>query len=124
MAKQTRSTGLGASRMTGERKNRLPAPVGQVGAESKAAGEQPKDALQRWKDAQKRFLERAHEAADNDDASRAKSYAIAAGIATEKTLLLENKPSVIIGGLQENRHLLPDVLAKLAAAAEVLKSNG
>jgi hypothetical protein len=81
-------------------------------------------ALARWREAQEKFLDRATQAAEESDANRAKSYAIAAGIATEKVLLLESKPTVILAGLHENRHLLPDVLRKLAGAAEILSANG
>ena len=114
-----------------ERKYKLPAPIANAGRELTAEtaamtpDEKTKTALERWRGVQQKVLKLASQAADDNDAGRVKNYSIAAGIATEKVLLLENKPTAIIGGLEQNRHLLPDVLEKLAAAARIVgKTNG
>ena len=39
------------------------------------------------------------------------------GVATDKLQLLSGQPTAIVGALHEHRHLLPDVLAKMAQVA-------
>ena len=113
------------------RKNKLPAPIADTGRQiqqdkkAAAAGAEAVEPLDRWKTTQNSLLIKLQAATEADDAMRAKSYAVAAGIATEKVLLLENKPTAIIGGLEQNRHMLPELLSRLAAAAEIVRrQNG
>lgn len=66
---------------------------------------------------------RLHEAATDSEHNAAKSWAIAAGIATEKTLLLAGQPTQLVGHLHAHRHDLSDIIDKLALIARRVSSK-
>src|SRR2546426_521614 len=55
---------------------------------------------------------------DNGKAADAKGYAIAAGIATDKTLLMAGRPTNLTLNIHEVRHTLPQLAATLAELAK------
>ncbi len=63
--------------------------------------------------------QRFGEAIARDDAQAAQKWAIAAGISTEKVLLMKGRPTEIVANLHAHRHELGDVMDKLAIAARV-----
>jgi hypothetical protein len=64
--------------------------------------------------------QRFAEAIDRDDAASAQKWAIAAGISTEKVLLMKGRPTEIVANLHAHRHELGAVMDKLASAARVV----
>jgi hypothetical protein len=64
--------------------------------------------------------QRFAEAIDRDDAASAQKWAIAAGISTEKVLLMKGRPTEIVANLHAHRHELSQVMDKLASAARVV----
>jgi hypothetical protein len=64
--------------------------------------------------------QRLSESVERDDASAAQKWAIAAGISTEKVLLMKGRPTEIIANLHAHRHELSPLMDKLASAARVL----
>ena len=64
--------------------------------------------------------QRLDEAIARDDASASQKWAIAAGISTEKVLLMKGRPTEIIANLHAHRHELSPLMDKLASAARVL----
>lgn len=75
---------------------------------------------ERWSRNALGVQQRFSEAIERDDASAAQKWAIAAGISTEKVLLMRGRPTEIVANLHAHRHELGDVMDKLATAARVL----
>lgn len=66
-------------------------------------------------------LDRMREALMDQYGTRdAKDLAVAAGIATEKHLLLSGKPTAIVAGLTEHRHEIGPIMARMARLAAQL----
>lgn len=75
---------------------------------------------ERWSRNALGVQQRFSEAVERDDASAAQKWAIAAGISTEKVLLMKGRPTEIVANLHAHRHEISDVMDKLAVAARVL----
>lgn len=61
--------------------------------------------------------ERLSQAVEAADASATQRWSIAAGIATEKTLLLDGQPTVLVAHLHEHRHDMGALLERLGSVA-------
>lgn len=64
--------------------------------------------------------ERLQQAIDRNDHNASRQWAIAGGVATEKTLLVKGYPTEIVANLHAHRHDLSDVMEKMAKAARVV----
>ena len=73
--------------------------------------------LQRWQDVAFRIQDKLNAALDNSRANDVKAYSIAAGVATDKLLILAGRPTSIVAGLHEIRHSLPQLAATLSRVA-------
>lgn len=85
--------------------------------------------LGEWQDIAFRLQKLLKAAITNDRPNDAKAYSIAAGVATDKLLVLAGRPTSIVAGLHEVRHSLPQLAATLTKVAEIInveseKSNG
>ena len=74
--------------------------------------------LAKWQEQAFSSLQRLDEAINLNKASEAKSWAITAGIAADKTLVLGGRPTSISASIHEVRHQMPELAKKLAALAE------
>ena len=74
--------------------------------------------ISRWQDISFRTMVKLNAALDNDRPNDAKAYAIAAGVATDKLLVLAGRPTSIVAGLHEIRHSLPQLAATLSQVAK------
>lgn len=69
--------------------------------------------LSKWQSQTFDLLARLDEATRSDNHQAAKVWSIAAGVATDKTLLLGGRPTSIVAGLHEHRHTLPQLASRL-----------
>lgn len=76
--------------------------------------------LGEWQDILFRLQVKLKAALDNDRSNDAKAYSIAAGVATDKLLVLAGRPTSIVAGLHEVRHSLPQLAATLSRVAEII----
>jgi len=67
--------------------------------------------------------ERLTQAIDRDDDRAVKNWSVAAGISTEKVLLMKGRPTEIVANVHAHRHELSDVMDKLAKAARVVTTH-
>ena len=80
---------------------------------------QDAELLTAWQDRTKGFLERARQATDKDRPMDAKNWATAAGIGTDKLLVLGGRPTQIIQGINTVRHELPQLIGRLVQVAKL-----
>ncbi len=76
--------------------------------------------LANWQDILFRLQEKMSAAVDNERPNDAKAYSIAAGVATDKLLVLAGRPTSIVAGLHEIRSSLPQLAATLSRVAEII----
>ena len=76
--------------------------------------------LAEWQDIAFRAQRLIKAALGNGRPADAKAYAIAAGVATDKLLVLAGRPTSIVAGLHEVRHSLPQLAATLAQVANMI----
>jgi cob(I)alamin adenosyltransferase len=76
--------------------------------------------LEKWQNAAFLLQENLRRASEDGKPGDAKAYAIAAGVATDKVLLLAGRPTSIVAGLHAIQASLPDLARTLARVAERL----
>ena len=80
--------------------------------------------MAQWQDVAFRMQQKLGAAMDNDRPNDVRTYAIAAGVATDKLLLLAGRPTSIVAGLHEVRHTLPQLPATLSRVANIIDLEG
>jgi hypothetical protein len=79
--------------------------------------------LAKWQDASFRLQDKLMAAMDNNRPADVKAYAIAAGVATDKLLVLAGRPTSIVAGLHEVRHTRPQRVATLNQVATIINQE-